>query len=203
VDIAVNLVESYLRACGYLTLTELELAVLDAQGEWRSATDIDVVGIRLPGPDNEFEGIGARFLAVEDPVLALTPDLVDVIIGEVKQGHALFNPALTRPEVLRAMLGRLRWLYGVPLDQVIEQLRSGQVSLVPGPKGSTIRTRLVAFGQSGSAGLHSIPMSHVIARLIEFMGLYEKMLRPLQLKEPGVATLRLLAKSGFVVQKKS
>jgi hypothetical protein len=203
VDIAVNLVESYLRACGYLTLTELELAVLDEGGEWRSATDIDVVGIRLPGPEKELEGIGARFLAVEDPVLDLAPDLIDVIIGEVKQGHALFNPALTRPEVLQAMLGRLRWLYGTPLDEVLDALRSGQVSVVTGPAGVKVRTRLVAFGQAEVDGLHAISMRHVIERLIEFMGLYQEMLRPLQLKEPGVATLRLLAKSGFVVRRET
>lgn len=39
-----------------------------------------------------------RLLLIHDPDLLLSDDMVDVIVGEVKQGPARLNPAITRHE---------------------------------------------------------------------------------------------------------
>ena len=48
-DIAVNLVENYLRLTGYLTLSEFEVQRRDKKGRFKTVTDIDVMAMRLPG----------------------------------------------------------------------------------------------------------------------------------------------------------
>ena len=93
-DIAVNLVESYLRLNGYLTLSEFEVTRRREDGQFETVTDVDIMAMRLPGDtyagdphdDEEFQ-----MLLIDDPVLELAPEVTDVIIGEVKQGDAEFN----------------------------------------------------------------------------------------------------------------
>ena len=48
-DIAVNLVENYLRLTGYLTLSEFEVQRRDKRGRFKTVTDIDIMGLRMPG----------------------------------------------------------------------------------------------------------------------------------------------------------
>ena len=48
-DIAVNLVESYLRFNGYLTLSEFEVQARNEHGDFESVTDVDIMAIRFPG----------------------------------------------------------------------------------------------------------------------------------------------------------
>ena len=48
VDIAVNLVESYLRMSGYLTLSEFEVQRRTDIG-YEAVTDVDIMALRLPG----------------------------------------------------------------------------------------------------------------------------------------------------------
>jgi hypothetical protein len=48
-DIAVNLVENYLRLTGYMTLSEFEVQRRDKKGRFKTVTDVDVMGIRFPG----------------------------------------------------------------------------------------------------------------------------------------------------------
>ncbi|HEX5630934.1 MAG TPA: hypothetical protein VFY15_04690, partial [Acidimicrobiia bacterium] len=48
-DIAVNLVESYLRFNGYLTLSEFEVQARNERGVFEAITDIDIMAVRFPG----------------------------------------------------------------------------------------------------------------------------------------------------------
>lgn len=45
-DIAVNLVESYLRLNGYLTITEVDVPELGVSGKYESITDVDLLAVR-------------------------------------------------------------------------------------------------------------------------------------------------------------
>ena len=96
-DVAVSLVEAYLRSNGYLTLSEIPVFRRAATGEYLTVTDVDVVGLRLPG-DVEAPGGDEdhpELLLMNDPVLELRPGLIDLVIGEVKQGEARINKGLT------------------------------------------------------------------------------------------------------------
>ena len=112
-DIAVTLVETYLRLNGYLTLTEFEIQKRSEDGTWHTVTDVDMVGVRFPGPvyaADAHSDADTRFLLIEDEELRLEDECVDVIIGEVKQGEAIFNPGLTNHEALHTVLNRFAWL---------------------------------------------------------------------------------------------
>ncbi|HEY5579118.1 MAG TPA: hypothetical protein VIL12_05475 [Acidimicrobiia bacterium] len=202
-DIAVNLVEAYLRVNGYLTLTELPVQRRLPDGTYEMATDVDVVALRFPGPlyAADWHGDGeARALLIEDEALMLIPDCVDVIVGEVKEGEAVFNPALTHHEVLDTVLQRFGWIYGEPLDKVVGDLQAAGLSIVPSRGEGTVRTRLVAFGQRARISVHAISLNHVFSTLVRFMDEFDAVLRPAQFKNPAPALLRLLAKSGFKVE---
>ncbi len=202
-DIAVNLVESYLRLTGYLTLSEFEIQARGADGSYETVTDVDIVALRFPGDilaadDHE----DCRMLQIIDPALELRPDMIDVILGEVKQGEAQFNPGLKRHEVLHSVLRRLEWAYGVPIEGVVDDLRVGGFSEVPACSGAgTVRTRLVAFGRSPTTDLHTISLSHIFQTMVRHFHEMEDVLRPAQFKDPAPALLKLLVKTGFEVTK--
>lgn len=201
-DVAVNLVESYLRLNGYLTLSEIEIQARTAQGTYDTLTDVDIVALRFPG-DTYVAEAGrdheSRLLLITDSVLDLVDDRVDVIVGEVKQGEAVFNPSLTRHEVLSSVLRRMEWIYAEGISSVVDRLGKGGISFDEARGGGEIRTRLVAFGQSETAGPHTVPIGRVVESLVGFMEDYDDVLRSAQFREPAPALLRLLTKAGFSV----
>ena len=202
-DIAVNLVESYLRMTGYLTLSEFEVQRRHGDS-FESVTDIDVMAIRLPGDvflGDPHGGADAEMLLIEDPALELEPDTVDVIIGEVKQGQAVLNPGIHDHTVLHSMLRRVAWVYADGIDDVIVKLQEHSLCHTDARGGGVVRTRLVAFGRSNVTDRNTIALSHVIRTMLGFFEKHEEAYRPIQLREPAPALLRLLLKAGFDVDK--
>ncbi|MBU1227876.1 MAG: hypothetical protein KJ698_11795 [Actinobacteria bacterium] len=200
-DIAVNLVESYLRLSGYLTLTEFEVQARTEYG-FETVTDVDIMALRLPGDvyaGDPHEVADSRLLLLRDPVLELVPETIDVIIGEVKQGNAEFNPGLRRHIVLHSMLRRVGWLYDEPLADVVAALQDSLVRVGPARGGGAIRTRLVAFGRSPHSDLNTIAHSHIVETLLRFFEGTGDAFKPVQFRDPAPAMLSLLLKAGFQV----
>jgi hypothetical protein len=203
VDIAVNLIENYLRLTGYLTLSEFE--VQRRHGDtFRAVTDVDIMAMRLPGAvflGDPHDDDAADLLLIEDPELGLEADTVDVIIGEVKQGQAILNPGIRQHAVLHSMLRRVEWVYAGGIDEVVDDLAERSVCHTEARGGGVVRTRLVAFGRSDTTDLNTISLSHVITTMLGFFEQHEEAFRPIQMKEPAPALLRLLLKAGFDVGK--
>jgi len=203
-DIAVNLVESYLRVNGYLTLSEFEVQRRVKRGQYKTVTDVDIMAVRFPGDvfigDPHHDGT-AELLLIEDPILQLEETTIDVVIGEVKQGQAELNQNIKDHAVLHTMLHRIDWLYGVPLEDVIQGLQRKAIHMAPSCGKGDIRTRLVAFGRSEVIDLNTVSLSHIVRTVIGFMESHEDALKPIQFKEPAPAMLRLLMKAGFSVEK--
>ena len=201
-DIAVNLIENYLRLTGYLTLSEFEVQRREADGRFKTVTDVDVMGIRMPGETHLGDPHDdCNLLLIDDPELQLEDDAIDVIIGEVKQGQADLNPGIKDHIVLHSMLRRVGWAYEEPLETVIAGLQQNLVHYSPGRSDGRVRTRLVAFGRSERSDLHTISLSHVVETMLGFFETHEDAFRPIQFKEPAPAFLRLLLKAGFDVSK--
>ena len=203
-DIAVDLVESYLRLNGYLTLSEFEIQKRSKDGTWDTITDVDIVAVRLPGPvyaADAHSDSDARFLLIDDEALDLADDCVDVIVGEVKQGEAVFNPGLTRHAVLHTVLNRFAWLYPDGVEDVVRDLQDNDISLVMSPTGGKVRTRLVAFGRSDVVDTHTVSLSHIFRVLTDHLETYKDVVRSAQFKSPATALLHLLSKTGFDVYK--
>ena len=203
-DIAVDLVESYLRLNGYLTLSEFEIQKRASGGGWDTVTDVDIVAVRLPGPvyaADAHTDADTRFLLIDDPALRLEDDCVDVIIGEVKQGDAVFNPGLTSHAALHTVLTRFAWLYPDGVESVVRDLQTDGISRTPSATGGSVRTRLVAFGRSDTVDVHTISLTHMIETLTGHLTDYEDVVRSAQFKNPALALLHLLAKTGFKIEK--
>lgn len=205
-DIAVSLVESYLRLTGYLTMSEFEIQARRPDGAFDTITDIDIMAIRFPGDiyagDPHVPG-DTQLLLLDDPALLLEPDQVDLIIGEVKQGAAEFNPGITRHKVLHSVLRRVEWLFPDGIDRVIDDLGEHRVCVSPARGGGQIRVRLVAFGRAPAPGLHVMPHTHIVETMLGFFDDMEEAFRPVQFREPAAAMLRLLRKSGFELRRDS
>lgn len=203
-DIAVNLVENYLRLTGYLTLSEFEVQAQRPDGGFDSITDVDIMAIRFPGPvfagDPHDEG-EARLLALDDPALRLEPEQIDVIIGEVKQGAAEFNPGIKRHQVLHSILRRIAWLFEGPIEPVVDDLGDKRVCVAPARGGGSIRVRLVAFGRAPATDLHTITHTHIVETVMGFFTEMEDAFKPVQFSDPALAMLNLLRKTGFEVTK--
>ena len=205
-DIAVNLVENYLRLTGYLTLSEFEVQRRDEGGRYKTVTDVDIMAMRMPGDlyvgdPHEEEDDDCVLLLIDDPVLKLEPGLIDVIIGEVKQGYAELNPGIRQHAVLHSMLRRIGWIYDEPLETIVEALEHRDVHHSPARSGGRVRTRLVAFGRADSSNLHTISHSHIVTTMLRFFEEHEEAFKPIQFREPAPAFLRLLLKAGFDVHK--
>lgn len=203
-DIAVNLIETYLRLTGYLTLSEFEVQRRDEHGEFKTVTDVDIMAMRLPGDvyvGDPHDPSAGEMVLLHDPVLRLEKDCVDVIIGEVKQGEADLNPGITSHVVLHSMLRRVAWVYDEPLSEVVRKLQDGVVHYSPARGGGRVRTRIVAFGRAKESGLQVITHAHVVSTLLRFFDEHEEAFRPIQFKEPAPAFLRLLLKAGFSIDR--
>lgn len=203
-DIAVDLVESYLRLTGYLTLSEFEVQARRPDGGFDTITDVDIVAIRFPGEvfaGDPHDADENQLLLLDDPVLSLEEGQIDLIVGEVKQGKAELNPGIRRHRVLHSILRRVEWLFPAGLSEVLEDLAETQTSISPARGGGTIRVRLVAFGRAEESSLHTISLSHVVQTMLRFFSDMEEAFRPVQFRAPSAGMLNLLRKIGFDVER--
>lgn len=207
-DIAVSLVEAYLRSNGYLTLSELPVFRRANTGEFVTVTDVDVVGLRLPG-DVTGPGVGEdhpELMLMNDPVLDLRPELIDLVIGEVKQGEARLNKGLRSHEAIHSVLHRVRWLFppgGV--DVAVRALTTGaKIFEVGTHSGATLRIRLVAFGQSPHpSDLHLITLGHMLEVGTAFLRNNQEIVRSAKFNSPAASFLELLVKTDHDVVRHS
>jgi hypothetical protein len=200
VDAGVALVEWYLRLNGYATLAEFQIHRRLPDGSYESLTDVDVIGIRFPGElyaADPFDSPDPHLLLIEDAQLQLVEDTIDVILGEVKQGEAVFNPGLKRRETLDTVLQRFRWLYEVPLSEVVADLQREGLSMAPARGGGQIRSRLVAFGRSSASDLHTMSLRHILTVMVSFMERLDRVIHADVYSDAVAATVRLMVKLGF------
>jgi hypothetical protein len=203
VDAASGLVEAYLHVNGYLTLSEWQIQALNQHGQWDTITDVDILALRFPGviylADSHDPDVQST-LRVPGDLLMLEEGIIDVIIGEIKEGEAVFNPAMTRHETMHTVLHRLRWLYGADgLTPVVVDLTERGVSRTAAPGGGTVRTRLVAFGRAPQLTENTIPIGLLIEQAALFLAEHDALLRSARFANPVAATLKLLHKAGFGV----
>ncbi|MFQ5522889.1 MAG: hypothetical protein ACE5F5_04855 [Acidimicrobiia bacterium] len=206
-DTAVALVEIYLRLNGYLTLSEWQIQTLSESGQWQTLTDVDILGLRFPGDIylvDLHDPEQREAMRMTGELLTLVEDTVDVIVGEVKEGEAVFNPAVSHHQTLHTALHRLAWLYGEgDLEKIVEDLGAHGVCYTPARGGGTIRTRLVAFGRAPEVTLNTVPIGRILKRLTAIFETHDKVLRSMRFSNPAAATLNLLHKTGFRISRDS
>lgn len=196
-DNAVTLVQTYLRLNGYFTI--VEYPVVELRGEFRAATDLDVLAFRFPGARRVVPGEAGHRRRhppfQTDPVLDVPVDRTDMLIGEVKEGEAKFNTGGRRAAVIGAALARFGCAPANEAESVsVELLRSGAASTTHGHS-----VRLVAFGSVADprpdAQYRRVSLGHALRYVESWMDEHWAVLRHTQLKDPVLSFLATLMKA--------
>ncbi|MCF6282071.1 MAG: hypothetical protein L3J28_07645 [Candidatus Polarisedimenticolaceae bacterium] len=196
-DNAVALVQAYLHINGYFSVAEYPVIEAVGRGKhYRMATDLDILAFRFPGAGRLIPGReGDEMPYAPDPVLRCPHDQADMLVGEVKEGHAALNRAATDPSVLRTMLARFGCCSMHDSGHLVQQLiRKGKATT---PSGH--RVRLVAFG-SGAVSAEGrnyqvIDLGHVVQFLQEYLRQHWEVLHHAQFKDPALGFLMTLEKA--------
>ena len=199
-DPAVGLVNAYLHANGYLTVTEYPLVETRKDGQVRSRTDLDVIAFRFAHVSPGHRRLSGAMAPAPDPALRVPVDRPDLIIGEVKEGTARFNEATRDSRVLRAGLTRFGCCTPEEADAVVPRLLSHGDALTPAGH----HVRMVAFGTAGSEegfieGRLVVELGQVIRFLMEHLAVNRAAFRAAQTHDEVLGILALLDKSGVDV----
>ncbi len=196
-DTAVGLVQAYLHVNGYFTVTEYPVLEAREHGSYRSATDIDVVALRLPragglvaAGSRERDGFAA------DPALGGAADQAQLLLAEVKEGAAELNQGARDPKVLAAVLHRFVSCPEAAVPHAIRALLQRGEARIPSAGG--LEARLVAFGATlppHPGSYRTVSLTHVIDFLHAHLSRHWDMLRHAQVKDQTFAFLMMLEKA--------
>jgi len=189
------LVEAYLRVNGYLVLDEVPLVLPEKTGGYRTLTDLDIVAVRWPWVRMGAPDRAGRILNPigTDPVLDVPEGVIDVIIGEVKEGRAQFNRALRSQEALRMGLERV----GICQDDELETaaaVLAEQAAVQLTASDPVRQVRLVAFGIGTSRKSEThyvVSLRDVTTFLDDLMRRAHEVLLPSTLADPVLGLLHL------------
>jgi hypothetical protein len=200
-DTAVALVQAYLNVNGYFTVVEYPVLEAFRHAPARAVTDLDVLALRFAGAGHEIirgkghAPIGGRAFE-PDPALGCAPDRPDMIVGEVKEGSARFNPATRDQSVLEVALARFGCCAPKHAADLARRLLAH--GHVDGPSGHVVR--MVAFGAPSedrdARKWTTVPMAHVVTFLRQYLRDHWDVLHHAQVKDPALGVLALLEKLG-------
>jgi hypothetical protein len=197
-DTSVALVQAYLRINGYFTVTGYPVIATRAKGEYRTATDLDVLAFRFPHAGRLVPGKhpdrDENPFTVDD-ALETSTEHADMLIGEVKEGRARLNEAASDPAVLRAVLAGFGCCSPEDAPAIAGALiRDGQVLL---PSGHRIRMAIFAsiVGDEARPRHLVISLGHVVRFLRAYLDEHWEVLRHSDSKDPAFGFLMTLAKA--------
>lgn len=198
-DNAVSLVQAYLRLQGYFTVSEYPVIAAGGSGEYRTATDLDMLALRFPRagqlvPGRARSGSGDENHLELDPALGVPEDHVDMILGEVKEGRATLNAPATDPGVVRATLVAFGCCGPEQAPGLAATLlREGRAML---PSGHAIRLVVFASVTGGAKGrYHVVALRQVVAFLRSYVRRHWDVLRHWDSKDPALGMLLTLEKA--------
>lgn len=198
-DHAVALVQSYLQLNGYFTVVEYPI-LEERRHDSRELTDIDVLAFRFPGAGKIVTSLRGRhadglIVADPDPELGCSRSEADMLIGEVKLGHAELNRGARDPVVLCAALSRFGCCEPRAATHVAEELlRHGHART---HAGHTVR--LVAFGSvvtpEHGRTFKTISLGHVVRFLQSYIHENWDVLRHAQIRDAALGQLVAVEKA--------
>ena len=149
----------------------------------------------IPGAGRLIPGRGGAGLFAPDPALGIDGDNADMLIGEVKEGHAELNRNARNPDVLRTVLARFGCCSMRSVDATVQQLINTGKSVTH----SGHRVRLIAFGSSSGrpprGGYSTLTLGHIISFIEEYLDQHWKVLRHAQFKHPALGLFMVLKKA--------
>lgn len=199
-DPATQLVRAYLHINGYFTATEYPLVEKRRGSAPRSVTDIDLLAIRYGHRTADAAALGGSGQSIVgpvvesvDPILACDDPATDMILGEIKQGHAHVNAGARNLNALAATLYRFGCCPAGRATHMARQLV--QRGSVTNDAGHRIRMVLFASrGESRPHGWHLVHLGHVFGFLQDYLQTEGAALSATQLLDPALGWLALLKK---------
>jgi hypothetical protein len=190
-DHAVALVQAYLQVNGYLTAAEVPVLTALPAGGYQSATDMDLLALRLCAAGGVTLPPGATPFT-PDPALAVPKGAADFLVIEVKEGRAELNRGARDPDILRTVLEQFGLAPHDRPERAFRQLeREGRVRW-PGD----IWVRRLAFGSTVDPtivhGFRAISLTHVTSFLTNFIERNWPALRHAQLRQHALGFFALL-----------
>lgn len=202
-DHAVALVEAYLQINGYFTVAEYPVIESLGKDHYGVATDLDILAFRFPGAGRLITGHGSKKLFEPDPKLGIDGGTADMLIGEVKEGHAELNRNARNPDVLQTVLARFGCCSIHDVENTVQQLISKGHSITH----SGHRVRLMAFGSSGEKSPHKIfgvlTLGHIISFVEAYLDEHWDVLRHAQFKHQALGLFMVLEKARREIKKES
>ncbi len=193
-DHAVALVEAYLQINGYFTVAEYPVIESLGKGNFGVATDLDILAFRFPGAGRLIAGRGSKRVFAPDPALGIGGDTADMIIGEVKEGHAELNRNARNPDVLKTVLARFGCCSVNEVDKTVTQLISkGRANTHEGH-----RVRLIAFGSNRGEEKKNysvITLGHIITFIETYIEEHWDVLRHAQFKHQALGLFMVMEKA--------
>lgn len=191
-DAAVALVQTYLYANGFFTVTEYPVLEHMASSSPRTITDVDVLAVRFPGAGSiSVDGDTGGIAFAPDPELEISDDAIDVILGEVKEGAAELNPAARDPLVLRSAIGRVGRIKPDIADGIVEALIQTGEAMHP----AGIRIRLMVFASKPPTRRHDsytwMSHGHISLWLREQLRSRWDVVKSVQSKDPALGFMLL------------
>ena len=199
-DHAVALVQAYLQLNGYFTSAESPIISSTGRRGFRTITDIDVLAFRFPSGLDAPQPVPVRKQAPRgidiselDAGLGVSSDMIDMIIGEGKEGRVGINSSARDPEVLKTVISRLGQT-GEEDHAVADLLRTGVARVSSG-----VVIRFIAFGAFPPGApvppCRIISLGHVVNYLQAYVRKHWSMLRHMQLKDPAFGFMLALEKA--------
>jgi len=207
-DNAVALAETYLRLNGFFTLSEFQVqqAIPGRPGSYATATDLDILAVRLPWAAESVAGVpqqpeaGRREIQLlPDPRLDLHSQMTELIIGEVKEGVGELNRALQTPAVLHTALRHAGCCPHEHIEDAVSTLRRRGEYLLPPDLGLRCRVRLASFcgrinPEMGQTAALTVTLGSIVAFIRDRFQTYAPVLRSAAFRDPVLGLLKLLDK---------
>lgn len=195
-DTAVSLVQAYLYANGYFTVTEYPILEQIGGSTPRTVTDIDILAVRFPGAGSIDVSADTSGITLEpDPELDLSEDMIDVIIGEVKEGAAELNKAARDPAVLTAVCGRIGRISPETAERVVADLIRTGTAIHP----AGIRLRQMVFASRPPSSRNTaytwIRLGHITIWMRDQIRDHWDSVKAVQSKDPAMSFMLLREKA--------
>lgn len=197
-DPAVGLVQAYLRVNGFFTVTEYPVVKRTRQGA-RVLTDLDVLAIRFPSGGRWVQQQSGEWGTFEtDPALPESSEHLVMILGEVKEGKAVFNRNAFDPDVLEAVLRRYGCCHDGIRETALALSRKGCLT-TPMEHGSNCEIHTMLFGGTDSpkhSKTHYVSLRHVSEFLASTVWRNADLFVAAQPKDDVLDLISVLVKTG-------
>jgi len=197
-DPAVGLVQSYLRLNGFFTVTEYPV-VATARDGTHTLTDADILAVRFPAAERWVPGLGREpdISLATDERLRLSTAMLDMIIGEVKEGKPHLNETVFWEPVIESVVRRFGCCEKSPAETARSVLQSGHADTLVG--GMPCHIRMVIFGGTSfrdSKHFEVIPLDHILRFVHGHIEQHRDIFLHTQLKDDALDLMALMVKLG-------